>query len=198
MKTGPKETAKAPDEKEIERDLNELESGVSQLKRDYDMFFAGAEKRPPVQLRQRVETSIRRYSSVLSLSYAQRFRYNTLVARFSSYQDLWSKQMRYKEEGRNPSGVIIHPDSKPDSKPKVTTQNLTQDPQKEKREELFQEYVRTREETGEGKPGLNFQKFCELLDQQQKQIIDKYHCKQVDFFVKVEAGHAKLKARPIQ
>ncbi len=194
MKTDRNETAKAPDEKEIERDLNDLESSLSQLKRDYDIFFSGVEKRPPVQLRQRVETSIRRYSSLLGLSYAQRFRYNSLVARFNSYQDLWSKQMRLKEEGRNPSGVILHADSKP----KVTTQNVIQDPQKQKREELFQEYVRTREETGEGKPGLNFQKFCELLDQQQKQIIDKYHCKQVDFFVKVEAGHAKLKARPIQ
>lgn len=194
MKTDRKETVKTLDEKEIERELNELESSLGQLKRDYDMFFTGTEKRPPALLRQRVETSIRRYGSLQGLSYAQRFRYNSLVARFTSYQDLWTKQMRLKEEGRSPSGVIIHPDSKP----KVTTQNLSHDPQKQKREELFQEYVKTREETGEGKPGVNFQKFCELLDQQQKQIIDKYHCKQVDFFVKVEAGHAKLKARPIQ
>jgi len=194
MKSDYKEAAQIPDSKDVERDLNDLESSLSRLKREYDTFFSGAEKRPPAQLRQRVETSIRRYSSLQGLSYAQRFRYNTLVARFTSYQDLWTKQMRLKEEGRNASGVIISPDSKP----KVTTQSHSQDPQKEKREGLFQGYPRRRGQTGEGKPDLNVQTFCDLLDRQQTVIIDRYHCKQVDFFVKVEAGHAKLKARPVQ
>src|SRR5262249_9876825 len=84
--------------KRIERDLDELETNLSTLKRDYDSFFSGAAIKPPNEGRKRIETAIRRFAKAEGFSYAQRFRYNSLVARFNSYQDLWSKQMKMKEE----------------------------------------------------------------------------------------------------
>jgi hypothetical protein len=177
--------------KKIEKDLDHLETTLSSLKRDYDSFFSGATKQPPFDGRKKVETTIKRFSANPNFSYAQRFRFNSLVARFNSYQDLWSKQLRMKEEGRTPSGGLIT-----DSKPKLTTVKMP--PRDQKLQLLYHEYLSTREKTGEGKPNFDFQAFCELLKKQQEQIINRFQCKDVEFFVKIEEGHTKLKARPVK
>jgi hypothetical protein len=177
--------------KRIEKDLDELETNLTSLKRDYDSFFSGAANKPPYESRKRIEGTIRRFARAEGFSYAQRFRYNSLVARFNSYQDLWSKQMKMKEEGRTPSGGLIT-----DSKPKLTTQKM---PQRDQQlQELYHEYLSMREKTGEGSPNFDFTAFCDLIKKQQEQIITRYQCKDVQFFVKLEEGHAKLKARPVK
>lgn len=178
--------------KRIEQDLDNLEGNLASLKRDYDTFFSGASKQPPFEGKKKIENVIRRFSNNAGLSYAQRFRYNSLVARFNSYQDLWNKQMRMKEEGRTSSGGLLT-DS---SKPKLTTVKMP--PKDQKLQQLYHEYLTMREKTGEGKPNFDFNAFCELLKKQQEQIIHKYNCKDVDFFVKIEEGHTKLKARPVK
>ena len=176
--------------KQLERDLDHFEKNLNDLKRDYDTFFSGASKQPPFDLRKKVETTVRKFSTNQSFSYAQRFRYNSLVARFNSFQDLWNKQMRIKEEGRSPSGSLITA--------KITTSNPSVDQKEQKLRLLYQEYMSLREKNGEGLPNMDYKVFCEALKKQQEQIISKYQCKDVDFFVKVEGGHTKLKARPVK
>src|SRR5437763_6480289 len=97
-------TSKEPvvDLKQVEKEIDDLERAITLLKRDYEIFFAGGAKQPPNDAREKLERSIKRMGVLQGLNYALRFRYNSLVARFNSYQDLWNKQLRAKEEGRQP------------------------------------------------------------------------------------------------
>ena len=189
MPESPKDS-KAKDAKQIEKELDELDSALIVLKRDYEAFFSGGTKQLPLDAQRRIERTIKRYSVMTELTYAQRFRYNSLVARFNSYLDLWNKQMRMREEGRSASGSIPVP---AENKQKAAAQ-----PQDQKLESLFQEYLQKRAETGEGAPKVNFEGFCQALEKQREAIVQKFQCKDVQFYVKVEEGHAKLKARPVR
>src|SRR5512136_959727 len=64
------------------------------------MFFSGAEKKPPSELQAQVELIIKRYGSVEIRNNAERFRYQALTARFTTFNELWQKRLRAREEGK--------------------------------------------------------------------------------------------------
>ncbi len=75
-----------------------MEEDIRRLKIDFDIFFNGAVKRPPLEARARVESQIKRLLDNRSLTYAQRYRLNALVSRFTSYRELWRRILRSKGE----------------------------------------------------------------------------------------------------
>ena len=81
---------------EIDKQLTRLEDDIRKLKIDFDIFFNGATKRPPLEARARLDSFIKRISDNRSLSYAQRYQFNALVARFTSYRELWRRTLRAK------------------------------------------------------------------------------------------------------
>src|SRR5512145_3287490 len=85
---------------DVDQELTILEDGIRRLKIEYEIFFNGGAKRLPYDLRWRVESLIKKYSDFGKMTFAQRFRYNTLVAKFQSYSDLWRRMVKSKEEGR--------------------------------------------------------------------------------------------------
>ena len=87
----------------IEADIARLETRLRELKIQYDMFFNGALPREPFELRADVERLIRRHSGSPIRKYAQRFHFNSLVSRFNSLSELWSKTIRTLEEGDRPA-----------------------------------------------------------------------------------------------
>jgi hypothetical protein len=78
----------------IEKQLVKLEDDVRKLKIDFDIFFNGAVKRPPLEARARLESQIKRLLDNRALSYAQRYKLNSLVARFTSYRELWRRALK--------------------------------------------------------------------------------------------------------
>ena len=82
----------------IDKLLGKLEDDVRRLKIDFDIYFNGAAKRPPLEARARLESQIKRMSDNRALSYAQRYKLNSLVSRFTSYRELWRRTLRSKGE----------------------------------------------------------------------------------------------------
>src|SRR6188474_1241263 len=97
---------------QLDNELDELERAIAQLKRDFEMYFCGVVKQPPIDSRTKLDKIIRKQGQNTSFSYAQRFRFTTLSARFNTYQDLWSKQLKAKEEGKFAAGNSPLPPSK--------------------------------------------------------------------------------------
>ena len=180
--------------KQIERELDDLDMALTLLKRDYEIYFSGGAKLPPYESQRKVEIRIRKYSGVTSLNYAQRFRYNNITARFHSYVDLWAKQMRYKEEGRTPSGSVIQTSEKS----KRTKRKESVDSEANHFQKVFNDYLKSKEKMGEKTTALSFEKFSEQLTKQRETILEKYRCADVEFYVAVDQGKTKLKARPVK
>ena len=89
----------------IDEELTLLESGIRRLKIEYEIFFNGGSKRLPHDLRWRVESLIKKYGDHRQMTFAQRFRYNTLSAKFHTYSGLWRRMLKSKEEGRPASTI---------------------------------------------------------------------------------------------
>ena len=84
----------------IERDLDLLERSLTSLKVDYERFFAGDLKVPPVAARRKVEEVLRRVGNVDVERAAEAFRLQALQGRFTALTELWDKRVSAKEEGR--------------------------------------------------------------------------------------------------
>lgn len=82
----------------IEKTLVKIEDDIRKLKIDFDIYFNGSTKRPPLEARARLESQIKRISDNRSMSYSQRYQLNTLVSRFTSYRELWRRTLKARGE----------------------------------------------------------------------------------------------------
>jgi hypothetical protein len=65
-------------------------------------------------------------------------------------------------------------------------------------QEVFQEFLATRERCGEPAEGLSFDKFALKLKKNQEQLVAKLNCRAVRFQVYVKEGRAAIKASPVR
>jgi hypothetical protein len=65
-------------------------------------------------------------------------------------------------------------------------------------QDVFREFIATRERCGEPADGLTFEKFAAKLRKNKDQLVAKYNCKTVRFQVYVKDGKAALKATPVK
>jgi len=82
----------------VDQQLSRLEEDIRKLKIDFDIYFNGATKRPPLEARARMEANLKRIADNRSLTYAQRYYFNTLTSRFTSYRELWRRMLKAKGE----------------------------------------------------------------------------------------------------
>lgn len=92
------EQTKQDEAVEVDQQLSRLEDDIRKLKIDFDIYFSGSTKRPPLESRARLEAYIKRVADNRSLTYAQRYYFNTLVSRFTSYRELWRRSLKAKGE----------------------------------------------------------------------------------------------------
>lgn len=82
----------------IDQELSRLEDAIRKLKIDFDIYFNGSVKRPPLEARARLDSQLKRISDDRSLTFAKRYQLNALVSRFTSYRELWRRTMRARGE----------------------------------------------------------------------------------------------------
>ena len=84
----------------IQEDVNFLESSIAELVVKYEQYFLGIEKREPLKLCEDVERFIRRYNTATIVNTMYKFRFNSLVGKFNSYRQYWTRTNRLIEEGK--------------------------------------------------------------------------------------------------
>jgi hypothetical protein len=150
------------------RDLDRLEVELKKLESEYNMFFAGRLARPPWETRNRVETLVKQYDRSYIQSYADRFRFSTLQARFFMFTDLWDRGLRAREEGRPGPFAHVRP-TEPAARPagdRILHVTSFQDPirEMEKLHDLYEAVADARRELGEAT--VPFHKFADLVRDQ--------------------------------
>jgi len=83
---------------QIDQQLSRIEEEIRKLKIDFDIYFNGATKRPPLEARARLESNFKRIADDRNLTYAQRYQFNALVSRFNSYRELWRRMLKKRGE----------------------------------------------------------------------------------------------------
>lgn len=81
-----------------DQQIARLEEDIRKLKIDFDIYFNGSAKRAPLEARARLEANIKRIADDRNLTFAQRYQYNMVVSRFTSYRELWRRMLKTKGE----------------------------------------------------------------------------------------------------
>lgn len=189
-------------------DLELLQRLFRELQVEWEKFFGGVEKKPPTDLKTKVEGLIRRYAYSEIRNNTERFRYQTLTARYNTFNELWNKRVRALEEGRVPglhqartARLVIPPP--PESAPATTPAPAAPAFRLERSEDsavvraLFDEYVEARKQTGE-KGGVNFESFHKVVKEQARRILVEKGAQAVDFRFEFKEGKVTLKAKPVK
>ncbi len=176
----------------IDEELTQLDDLIRRLKIEYDIYFNGARDRPPYDLHWRVEGLLKKYGDTQRLSFAQRFRFNSLVQRFAIYNDLWRQKVKLREEGREPARRREEQPPAPAAF-KVEWQDPDQEP--EKVEKLFQALVEARKKAGEAAESLPLDNFRRFVKQKTEQLKKDFGCRTVEYVVAVEDGQVRLRAK---
>ena len=175
--------------------LARLEEDIRRLKVEFDIYFNGAAKRPPYDTKGRVDTLIKRLADDRTLSFAQRYHYNSLAARYTSFMQLWRRTMQDREEGRGPSRRPA-PQPAPEAGPAPATfvcADARTDVQTVRG--LYEALVEARRSCGEPTDDLPFSRFHRMVAEKSEALKQRAGCERVHFSVAVRDGRVQFKAK---
>ena len=193
----------------LQDDLDRLDTAIRQLQVKWDLFFNGQEKKPPTDLQSQVEGLVRRYANVEIRNNGDRFRYQSLCARYTTFNELWQKRLRAREEGK-PFGVhglraeqLPPPAPPPPRVPRaaapasgeIRVTDASHDSAAVRA--LYERFVEERTRAGEASAPV-FENFRDLISQQTERIRAEKGAQAVDFRLETRNGKVSLKARIVK
>ena len=181
-----------------DQELTRLEDDIRRLRVEFDIFFNGGSKRPPYDTKGRVETLLKRLADDRTINFAQRYRYNSLAARYNAFRDLWRRTMQGREEGRDAASAARANAKKEVIDHKVEPVSvvcLDAHHEVELVKNLYDSLIEAKRHCGEPTEDLSFPKFHRLIASKTDGIKQQKGCERVRFSVAVEDGHVSFKAR---
>ena len=202
----------------LEEDLARIDEGIFKLQKEWERFFCGQERKAPFESKQRLDRLVRRYVGVEIRNNIERFRFQTLTAKYNTLSDLWNRKLRAIEEGRPLSSVqlkhlreaAMEPEAAPVShapsfagsksapavpaRAEVRLSTLRDDDQGVK--ELYEQFRAARASVGESE--VKYESFRKLIAQQRTRLLEEKDAVAVDFRVALQDGKVALKAKPVR
>jgi hypothetical protein len=179
-----------------DEDLTNLEEGLRRLKIEYHVFFAGNRKKPPDELKMRVEKIVKKLSECTDMSLSQRFRFNTLITRYYVYRDLWRRTLLEKEmgAGTNPASQAGSAVTAPPPAAKAVRISIS-DPQfeEDKVKQLYQALLDIKK-AGSQETTVSYPQFAKYIATRTHAIREKYGCSTVAFTVAFEEDAVRFTA----
>jgi hypothetical protein len=184
-----------------DEDLANLDEWLRRLKVEYDIYFNGNRKRPPEDLRARVDRLVKKLVEAADMSFSQRFRYNTLVGKYYVYRDLWRRTLMERENTEETARESRIDTPPPDSNkgadvPPTEVQVSIANPEKEedKVRQLYNALLQVRGAHSPNMPEWSFEKFIKYISAQTDGIRAKYSCNSVLFKVRLEENAIRFTA----
>ena len=181
-----------------DEDLQNLEEWLRRLKVEYHIFFNGNRKKPPDDVRMRVEKLIKKLSECSDLSVTQRFRFSTLVTRFYVYRDLWRRTLVEREMGSEPKAEAAAEKLNsllPPETPVEPIRVSLSDPKAEedKIRQLYDALLRIKRADGQNS-SVSYNQFAKYVTAQTQAIQKKHGCSRVAFTVALEEDAIRFTA----
>ncbi len=175
-----------------------LEQRINELKKLYDNYFAGIERREPLIKREKLALELRRISVSGQSNTQVQFRFNNMRARWATLEAHWTRLLKLLEEGKLKRTLATQqlsaglPEVKAEEIPPPPKQAPSQDASMKA---LYDKYAASRASTGE--TPVSYESMVASLKKQVPAVIERYKCKAVDFRVAQKDGKTIIKAVPI-
>jgi hypothetical protein len=175
-----------------------MDKRVSELKALYENYFAGIERREPLQKRDALTRELRRLLVDGRGATQLQFRLSNLRARCTTLETYWNRVTKEIEEGRfhkrRPAAEKEAP--RPAAPAPAAQAAKPAEPVSEATfRELYKSYSEARAKAGEAP--ISFDAMVSSLKRQVPQVIERYKCRSVDFKVAQKDGKTIIKAVPI-
>jgi hypothetical protein len=206
----------------LDDELNLLENMIRKLQIEWDKFFGGLERKPPNDLKSKVEAQIRKYAFGEIRNATDRFRYQSLTARYNVLGEYWNKRLRAMEEGKVfwmhglKADALPPPPPPPPAEPSPAPEARAaqgqrrtaasaggevriQSPEKDTAAlvGLYKRFLEERQRTGES-TAVKFDSFQKLIAQQASRILGERGATAVDFRLETKDGKVSLKAKAVK
>src|SRR5262249_7048165 len=163
------------------------------------MYFSGRLPRPPWETRARVAALVKQYDRAYIQNTGDRFRFQTLQSRHSTFIDLWDRGLRAREEGR--SGPFAAPRAKeperkrPDDHVVHVASFSDRGREVDKLTELYESLAEARRQAGEAQ--VPFHKFAEVVKGQVQKLRESGTA-EVAFRIVLKDGKVNFTARAMK
>lgn len=181
----------------VDDQLRRLEEEIRRLKIEFDIYFNGAVKRAPYDIKMRVEAHIKRLGDDRSLTFAQRYHYNSLASRYAAFRDMWRRTMQGREEGRD-AGAAARSAARATAISSLERISFVcADGHKDVKtvRDLYDALVEAKRKCGEATEDFSFPRFHRLIAAKTDNLKENLGCERVLFSIDVDGGHVNFKAR---
>jgi hypothetical protein len=169
--------------------LAKIEQEMKELEIRFEQYFAGVEKRAPIQEREKLATLLRRFVNRRIIQTDLRFKSQNLATRFHSYCGYWDRILRLMDEGRYvrqaPRGVGTGAEKH--EKPALTGKTGI--------DAVYRDLLEARKACGIEGAIPSRQQIAAFLERQKSTIREKFGEREVEFRVVTEDGKPKIRAR---
>jgi hypothetical protein len=191
----------------LQDDLDRIDVLMRQVQVKWELFFNGAEKKPPSELQTQLETLIKRLSNSEIRNNGDRFRFQGLSARYTTFNELWQKKLRAREEGRLygmhglkaekivPPSPPLNLSFKPETPQEFRITDAARDGAAVRA--LYEKFVEERRRVGEAAAPA-FTAFQALIGKQADKIRSEKGAVAVDFRLETRDGKVSLKAKVVK
>ncbi len=196
-----------------------IEEELEALKARFEMYFLGIERREPARERQEMKRRVAHLKNQFTRNTGLRFRIQTLHARFLSYERMWLRSAREKEEGTyrrdilkarrhaqleerkqaekaqeaaTARGATTAPEAKPSPPPPAPVGGMSE----AQLRSIYDAYVAAKKRCNEDVSRLSYEALAKTIAKQVPELLSKYGAKSVEFKVVIKDGRAVLKAVP--
>jgi hypothetical protein len=217
---------KTPGSLPLEEELKSLDTEIRRLKVQYDLYFAGNSPRPPTDQHNALGRAMRKLQGVEFRNMADRFLYNNVVNKFNTFQELWNKMMRAKEEGARvhplalraakraaqaESGGSAEPRAPAPAEPRAGGRTTppaaaaaaarawrvpTKGGDDAVVRRLYEGFMEARQASGDKRP-LPYESFAREVGRQTTALHAKGDCESVEFKIYSHDNKVTLKVRPV-
>lgn len=183
----------------LDEELKNMEEAIRRLKIEYHVFFNGNRKKPPEDIRLRLDRQAKQLSDRGDMTAAQRFRYTTLLTRYYSYRSLWRRMLQEKEKGKEPKSeqATLSANQSPGAGQSTERFRISiTDPkaEEEKVRSLYDELTRLKQEENSEESPVPFPQFVKYIAAQTHDIRNKYGCVSVAYIITMEEGAIRFTA----
>jgi len=182
--------------KELPKLLPILEQKIDDLKKKFERFFAGLEKRPPLRERDKLKRIIFSIVDKKGYPYHILYRAKQLAIKFNTYNTMWDRMLRQIEEGtlvRDLSGkLIMGPSIK---KEKTALEEWVSVKQEEPLEKALEKlYERAQKESQ--LRGTHFMPREKFIEKMRKQLEPKHkQARELKLKIDFSQGKPKIKVK---
>lgn len=201
----------------FEEELKRIESEIRKLKIQFDLYFTGANPKPPTDQRDALDKLIKKHQNS-SKTVADRFLYNAIVNKFNAYSELWTKTLRIKEEGARVHPLALRAAQQAATSETGGSNGSAASSRAEKRrgrpsdgdgvwriparrsddsvlKELYASFIAAKEQSGDGRKPT-FDVFAREVQRHAAALRQKVDCDSIDFKIYCRDNKVSLKAKP--